>query len=135
MLDNDNPSVAGVEIDNISTNQVVSAGLTSDVPLCLQDADWVVEDFAQVGADGVVPFADFGTVEFNGIWAFTTAGDQLGVTEAKATVKPELRSAKADGVEVKVTGVEARDTCARLIYDGLSFMSEHCKLQIPTQTS
>ncbi|KAI9710225.1 MAG: RNA polymerase II elongation factor [Chrysothrix sp. TS-e1954] len=47
-----------------------------------------------------------------------------GKEKDRATVKPENRSAKADGVDCSVTGNPGRDNCTRLIYDGLSFMSE-----------
>jgi transcription elongation factor S-II len=39
-------------------------------------------------------------------------------------VKPENRSAKADDVDTNITGDKTRDSCFRLLYDGLAHMSE-----------
>ncbi|KAF2459878.1 transcription elongation factor S-II [Lineolata rhizophorae] len=44
--------------------------------------------------------------------------------KAKHTVPPEQRSAAADKVDTGVTGNAVRDNCLRLMYDGLSHMSE-----------
>lgn len=43
---------------------------------------------------------------------------------AGVKVAKEKRSAAADGVVFDKTGDQTRDACARLIYDGLAFMSE-----------
>ena len=48
--------------------------------------------------------------------------DQSKASQLK--VKPENRSAKADGVDTLITGDKTRDNCFRLIYDGLAHMSE-----------
>lgn len=45
----------------------------------------------------------------------------------KHNVDPEKRSHKTDNVKYQVTGVDARDACVRLMYDGLAFMSEDRK--------
>lgn len=37
--------------------------------------------------------------------------------------KPEVRSAKLDGVKISTTGDNTRDRCAELIYDGLAYDS------------
>ena len=41
--------------------------------LCMQDAEWIVEDFDENG--GMVPFADFGTVTFIGAVAASSHGE------------------------------------------------------------
>jgi len=45
-------------------------------------------------------------------------------TKKKHNVAPEKRNHKTDNVKYKVTGIEARDNCVRLMYDGLAYMSE-----------
>ncbi|KAF2707496.1 transcription elongation factor-like protein s-ii [Pleomassaria siparia CBS 279.74] len=42
----------------------------------------------------------------------------------KHNVDPAERSHKTDKIDYRVTGVDARDNCVRLMYDGLAFMSE-----------
>ena len=48
-----------VKIENLTNGNTVSESLTSSVPLCLQSAEWLLEDFTPD-----VPPADFGTVTF-----------------------------------------------------------------------
>ncbi|KAF2862599.1 transcription elongation factor [Piedraia hortae CBS 480.64] len=52
-----------------------------------------------------------------------TVKPEPGANRASAA-PPDKRSAKADGVNTKLTGDVARDGCIQLMYDGLSFMSE-----------
>ena len=63
--------------------------------------------------------------------ATTTAGngntDNKPKTKTKSTVPPDQRSAKADKVDVNVTGNATRDQCLRLMYDGLAQMTEECE--------
>nr|OQO16274.1 hypothetical protein B0A51_13914 [Rachicladosporium sp. CCFEE 5018] len=42
----------------------------------------------------------------------------------KSTVDPAKRNSKEDGVSTAVTGNQTRDSCVKLMYDGLAFMSE-----------
>jgi transcription elongation factor S-II len=42
-------------------------------------------------------------------------------------VPKEKRNTKTDGVKWQVTGSETRDSCVKLMYDGLAFMSEDGK--------
>ncbi|KAL9085118.1 MAG: hypothetical protein Q9165_007762 [Trypethelium subeluteriae] len=44
--------------------------------------------------------------------------------KTKSTVAPEKRSADADGVKYELTGNKTRDSCLKLMYNGLAFMSE-----------
>ncbi|KAF2234952.1 transcription elongation factor [Viridothelium virens] len=44
--------------------------------------------------------------------------------KTKSTVAPEKRSAEADGVKYELTGNKTRDSCLKLMYNGLAFMSE-----------
>ncbi|KAI9701643.1 MAG: RNA polymerase II elongation factor [Bogoriella megaspora] len=44
--------------------------------------------------------------------------------KAKSSIPPEKRSAAADKVDLRHTGVATRDSCLKLMYDGLVFMSE-----------
>ncbi|EKM56482.1 uncharacterized protein PHACADRAFT_253639 [Phanerochaete carnosa HHB-10118-sp] len=66
-------------ITNNSTGTTVNHSVTSTVPLCGQDADFIVEDFAvALNATStnftLVPFANFSTVRFTGASAGTTSG-------------------------------------------------------------
>ena len=45
------------------------------------------------------------------------------VPTVTANGKPEVRSAKVDGVKITTTGDNTRDRCAELIYDGLAYDS------------
>lgn len=42
----------------------------------------------------------------------------------KTEVPPERRNSKADNVDTAQTGNDIRDSCLKLMYDGLAFMSE-----------
>lgn len=42
----------------------------------------------------------------------------------KSTVEPEKRNSRADAVNTEVTGNQTRDSCVKLMYDGLAFLSE-----------
>lgn len=42
----------------------------------------------------------------------------------KSTVDPAKRNSKEDGISTSVTGNQTRDSCVKLMYDGLAFMSE-----------
>jgi transcription elongation factor S-II len=50
----------------------------------------------------------------------------------KHDVAPEKRNHKTDKVNYNVTGLEARDNCVRLMYDGLAFMSDASKSFLDT---
>ena len=59
-------------IENLTTGQTVTQDLTSSYALCEQNAEWIVEDFED--DNGLVPFADFGTVEFTNATATGPSG-------------------------------------------------------------
>ena len=59
-------------IENLSTGQTVTQHITSSSALCEENAEWIVEDYEE--GDGLVPFADFGTVTFTGASATTGSG-------------------------------------------------------------
>ena len=69
-----------VFLENLSTGAYVEEHLSSSSPLCEQDADWIVEDFEENG--GMVPFANFGTVTFNGASATKNGGSTVGPSGA-----------------------------------------------------
>jgi hypothetical protein len=73
-------------IKNNSKGQTVSKAVTSSAKLCQTNAEWIVEDFEECEGSScsLVPFANFGTVEFTGASATTTSGGT--VTPAGATV-------------------------------------------------
>ncbi|KAF2270702.1 transcription elongation factor [Lojkania enalia] len=45
-------------------------------------------------------------------------------SKKKHNVAPDKRSHKTDKVDYQVTGIEARDQCVRLMYDGLALMTD-----------
>jgi len=63
-------------IKNTSTGQTVTKSLTSSSALCLENAEWIVEDFEEGGSE--VPFANFGTVAFTSAVATTNTGATEG---------------------------------------------------------
>jgi len=64
-----------VSIENKTTGHTVSKSLTSSSALCLENAEWIVEDYEEGGSE--VPFANFGTVNFQ---------HAVATTKWKATV-------------------------------------------------
>ncbi|KAF7359059.1 hypothetical protein MSAN_01246900 [Mycena sanguinolenta] len=69
-----------VTIENVSTGVTVSKALTSSAKLCLENAEWIVEDFEE--GNSLVPFANFGTVTFTSAQATTESGSVVGPTGA-----------------------------------------------------
>ena len=67
-------------LTNNANNQQVFMELQSPNELCLQDVEWIVEDFGS--EDGTVPFADFGVVEFTDATAVTISGEEVGPEDA-----------------------------------------------------
>jgi Peptidase A4 family len=66
-------------ITNLSTSQTVSKSLSSTARLGGQNAEWIVEDFSSGGK--LVPFANFGTVDFTSAVAKTNS-QSVGTTGA-----------------------------------------------------
>ncbi|PIL36483.1 hypothetical protein GSI_00172 [Ganoderma sinense ZZ0214-1] len=64
-------------ITNKSTGQTVSHTFSNQPSLCEYDAEWIVEDFTEVGV-GLAPFANFGKVTFTGPTATTNSGSSVG---------------------------------------------------------
>ncbi|KAG6806340.1 hypothetical protein H0H92_011685 [Tricholoma furcatifolium] len=67
-------------ITNESTGKTVSKSLTSSVPLCQENAEWIVEDFDD--GDSMVSFANFGSVTFNSASAITQSGTSVSPSGA-----------------------------------------------------
>lgn len=65
---------------NQNTGIEVIADIGNAHALCQQDAEWIVEDFEENG--GMVPFANFGTVTFNGASATKNGGSTVGPSGA-----------------------------------------------------
>ncbi|KAH7881434.1 concanavalin A-like lectin/glucanase domain-containing protein [Lentinula edodes] len=71
-------------IENNTKGTTVSKTVSSSSKLCEYNAEWIVEDFEECGSTcELVPFANFGTVEFTGAEATTSSGT---VTPAAATL-------------------------------------------------
>ncbi|KAF8702183.1 hypothetical protein AX14_014488 [Amanita brunnescens Koide BX004] len=62
------------KIVNLSDHQIAKIELNSTVPLCGENVEWIVEDFADSNLK-LVPFTDFGTVKFKEARAETTDDD------------------------------------------------------------
>jgi len=73
-----------VKIENHTKGQAVEQNLSSNSPLCQQNAEWIVEDFMNNGAD--VPFCDFGTVQFVNASATTTSGKNVSPDGAEVFI-------------------------------------------------
>ena len=67
-------------ITNKSTGKTVSNTFTGQKALCEEDAEWIVEDFEEGGS--LVPFANFGKVEFTDATATTLKGKTVGPANA-----------------------------------------------------
>ncbi|KAJ7084878.1 aspergillopepsin [Mycena belliarum] len=63
-------------IENVSTGKTVTKSLTSSARLCMENAEWIVEDFEE--GNSLVPFANFGTVVFSNAQATTSSGSVVG---------------------------------------------------------
>jgi len=63
-------------IENVTTGKTVTKSLTSSSALCLENAEWIVEDFEENG--GLVPLADFGTIVYSDAVATTNTGATEG---------------------------------------------------------
>ena len=89
-------------VNNLTKGQTASQILTSDAPLCGQNAEWIVEDAMEV--NGLAPFADFGTVTFTnavatGAGTYTPSG--AGITNIKQGNKV-LTSTSISGSSVTI---------------------------------
>lgn len=63
-------------IENVTTGKTVTKSITSSSALCLENAEWIVEDFEENGS--LVPFANFGTIVYSGAVATTNTGATEG---------------------------------------------------------
>jgi hypothetical protein len=63
-----------VNVPHNTKGKTVTKTVANQPSLCLENAEWIVEDFEEGG--GLVPFANFGTVTFTvtGASATTTSG-------------------------------------------------------------
>ncbi|KAF1738937.1 Aspergillopepsin-2 [Beauveria bassiana] len=92
-------------IENLTTGKAASHTFTDiSEPLCLTDAEWIVEDFSK--GDQPVAFADFGAMQFTDAYAEGDAGKVTpnGAQIMEVTVNGAPRtdcSANAEGVGCK----------------------------------
>ncbi|EIW87319.1 Aspergilloglutamic peptidase, partial [Coniophora puteana RWD-64-598 SS2] len=61
-----------VTIENATNGQKVSSDVNSTTALCMQNAEWIVEDY--IGGNSQVSFDNFGTVTFTNAQATTGSG-------------------------------------------------------------
>ena len=77
-------------VTNKSTGKSVSHTFSEQPELCEEDVEWIVEDFSVNGS--LVPFANFGKVEFTDATAHTLAGKTVG--PAGATLEDLVHDGK-----------------------------------------
>ncbi|GJE98822.1 peptidase A4 family-domain-containing protein [Phanerochaete sordida] len=96
-------------ITNTNTGATSTKKLASKHALCMQDADWIVEDYG----DTAVPFANFGDVVFTGATALTADGGVQGLAEAYLMNIEQndvvLTSVAVDGDSLTVSYVDGGD--------------------------
>ncbi|KAJ7194249.1 peptidase A4 family-domain-containing protein [Mycena pura] len=63
-------------VENLSNGQSSTVDITSPSPLCLANAEWIVEDFEE--GTFLMPFANFGTITFTDASATTRSGSTVG---------------------------------------------------------
>ncbi|CAK7245817.1 MAG: hypothetical protein STHCBS139747_007417 [Sporothrix thermara] len=71
-----------VVVENVTTGKSVSHSFSGEsAALCETNAEWIVEDFEE--GNSLVPFANFGTVEFTGCSVTETSGAVIGASGAE----------------------------------------------------
>ncbi|KAM6490290.1 Peptidase A4 family domain containing protein [Amanita muscaria] len=76
------PTSGKTIIDNLTTGQSESQSLSHpSYPLCLQNAEWIVEDFNLINGS-VAPFCNFGTVTFSSASAYLHNGKTISPSGA-----------------------------------------------------
>ena len=102
-------STSGVfTITNTGTGKTLTMELTSDDTLCMQDAEWIVEDFGLPPQ----PFADFGNVTFTGATAITAwIGPHVcgGCYEVPAELRAEVAATVPESYAETRWGTPALD--------------------------
>ncbi|KAJ6545808.1 acid proteinase [Mycena vulgaris] len=63
-------------VENLSNGQSSTVSLTSPSPMCLENAEWIVEDFQE--STFLIPFANFGSITFTDASATTQSGSTVG---------------------------------------------------------
>ncbi|KAF7346921.1 hypothetical protein MVEN_01444500 [Mycena venus] len=63
-------------VENLSNGQSSTVSLTTPSPLCLENAEWIVEDFQE--GTFLIPFANFGSITFTDASATTQSGSRVG---------------------------------------------------------
>ncbi|KAJ7729440.1 peptidase A4 family-domain-containing protein [Mycena metata] len=69
-------TTATAVVENLSNGQSSTVSLTSPSPLCLANAEWIVEDFQE--STFLIPFANFGSITFTDASATTQSGSTVG---------------------------------------------------------
>ncbi|KAF7365686.1 hypothetical protein MVEN_00442300 [Mycena venus] len=79
-------------VENLSNGQSSTISLTSPSPLCLENAEWIVEDFQE--STFLIPFADFGSITFNDASATTQSGTTVGPSGSGSHLINMVQSSK-----------------------------------------
>ncbi|KAJ6569820.1 peptidase G1 [Mycena vulgaris] len=92
-------------VENLSNGQSSTVSLTTPSPLCLENAEWIVEDFQE--STFLIPFADFGSITFTDASATTQSGSTAGPSGSGShlinMVQSSLQFASASSVASSVT--------------------------------
>ncbi|KAJ6569798.1 acid proteinase [Mycena vulgaris] len=92
-------------VENLSNGQSSTVSLTSPSPLCLENAEWIVEDFQE--STFLIPFADFGSITFTDASATTQSGSTAGPSGSGShlinMVQSSLQFASASSAASSVT--------------------------------
>ncbi|KIL61673.1 hypothetical protein M378DRAFT_166639 [Amanita muscaria Koide BX008] len=70
------------KIENLTTGVTVSKFVESSYPLCMQNAEWIVEDYAMGQNGNWVQFCNFETVQFTDSTATMASGESIGTDGA-----------------------------------------------------
>lgn len=107
-------------LDNLSTGESSSYSLTNEA-LCLETAEWIVEDPYTEDSQGNIEFEvwpDFGTMTFDGAVATTNTGAEVGPANATFFVIDSyydditLNSVSVTDTTVSVTWLDSAPCCS-----------------------
>ncbi|KAJ6556497.1 peptidase A4 family-domain-containing protein [Mycena vulgaris] len=92
-------------VENLSNGQSSTVSLTTSSPLCLKNAEWIVEDFQE--STFLIPFVNFGSITFTDASATTQSGSTVGPSGSGShlinMVQSSLRFASASSAASSVT--------------------------------
>ncbi|KAJ6571081.1 peptidase G1, partial [Mycena capillaripes] len=92
-------------VENLSNGQSSTVTIAIPSPLCLANAEWIVEDFQE--STFLIPFANFGSITFTDASATTQSGSTVGPSGSGShiinMVQSSLQFASASSAASSVT--------------------------------